>query len=178
MDLFENYETLIAKVDEKCAETWAAESSRMACKAGCSTCCRHIGLFPVEAIRLRLALDTLSDERKAAIQSVAEVTQDEDACPLLENGICALYANRPIICRTHGFPILLEDGRTDFCPLNFTDGEAINEESKIALSNLNSMLAAVNQVFLKESGTEEIFGDERVPLADALLMELHDDSEG
>lgn len=179
--LFENYEALLSRVSARCEEIETALAGHMACRKGCSTCCLNISLFPVEAVRLRLAFDTLDEDRKAfALARTAEST-DEGPCPLLdEAGACLLYDHRPVICRTHGLPILFDDEkgsrRVDFCPENFQALESLSGEAMIDLDALNQMLAAVNAQFC-----EELFDGappfERLSIADVLHLELEGHEE-
>ncbi len=94
-------------------------------------------------------------------------------CPLLAGGECLLYGARPLICRTHGLPLLVDDGagrRVDFCPENFRGLESLPGEAVLDLERLNAALAAVDAHF-----AEEAFGGGKAPrrrltLADALLL--------
>lgn len=174
--LFHNYKTLLARVNGRCGEIETALSGHMACRKGCSACCLNISVFPVEAIRLRLAFDTLTDEAKASALTRATQSSDEGPCPLLDGeGACLLYAHRPVICRTHGLPIVFDDGkgtrRVDFCPENFQDLTSLSGGMMLDLDAMNQMLAAVNAMFCRE-----LFGGappfERLSIADALDLEL------
>ncbi|WP_300670365.1 YkgJ family cysteine cluster protein [Desulfoluna sp.] len=174
--LFENYETLLARVSARCEEIESVLSGHMACRKGCGGCCLNISLFPVEALRLRLAFDTLEEDRTAFALAQAATSSDEGPCPLLdETGACLLYAHRPLICRTHGLPILFDDGqgnrRVDFCPENFQALESLSGEVMLDLDPMNQMLAAVNAMFCKA-----LFGDtppfERLSIAETLSLEL------
>ena len=74
-----------------------------------------------------------------------------EACPLLENNLCPLYAARPIICRTHGLPLLIEDAagtRVDRCPLNFAGYAALPGNAVIHLERLNAALIIINRQFI------------------------------
>lgn len=177
--LFENYEALLARVSARCVEIETALSGHMACRKGCSTCCLNISLFPVEAVRLRLAFDALGGERKATVLARADESTDEGPCPLLdEGGACLLYDHRPVICRTHGLPILFADEkgarRVDFCPENFQALESLSGDAMIDLDALNQMLAAINARFC-----DELFGEdvpfERLSIANALHLDLEQD---
>jgi len=174
--LFENYRTLLARVSTRCGEIEATLSGHMACRKGCSACCLNISLFPVEAVSLRLAFDALSEDQRASALVRAAESSDEGPCPLLdEAGACLLYGHRPVICRTHGLPILFDDGkgnhRVDFCPENFQGLTSLSGDAMIDLDHMNRMLAAVNAMFC-----EELFGGEppfeRLSVADTLHLEL------
>ncbi len=70
-------------------------------------------------------------------------------CPFLSSpGTCAIYELRPIICRTHGVPILA-DGRRDVCPAN-KPGTAL--VAPLNLEWLNTTLFAIDQVYCREQG--------------------------
>lgn len=93
-----------------------------------------------------------------------------DACPLLADDQCLLYEARPIICRTHGLPILVTEGderRIDVCPLNCQGLETLPGEAVLDLERLNTLLVSVNVLYLREVGLNM---PERVPLASLAEM--------
>ena len=95
-----------------------------------------------------------------------------EACPLLINKECILYEARPIICRTHGFPIYIEkDGKSlvDFCPKNFKDVTSFSKDALLSLGHLNTLLTAINTQFLKSIEPDTPFPD-RIPISQALFM--------
>lgn len=106
-----------------------------------------------------------------------EATGEPVACPLLVDNRCSIYESRPLICRTQGLPLLLEaeDGEqeVDFCPLNFTAPEALDdldEDSLIPLDDLNLKLAIVNLQHCRENGIADEASGERIRIADILLQ--------
>lgn len=141
-----SYRDVLRDADRHFAEVVAAQPANLQCGRGCSFCC--YGLFEIgtadvavlaDALRkappaLRRALVARSREtiertghpdiraidrraREAWFETVGEV-----ACPALgEDGLCSIYEDRPMICRTFGLPI--REGPTyigDICELNFT----------------------------------------------------------
>ncbi|WP_243374283.1 YkgJ family cysteine cluster protein [Geotalea sp. SG265] len=173
MEGLNNYRTLLAKIDEMTTGISAAHAADIACRKGCDRCCRHLSLFPVEGVALAVAFRSLSADRALFIRAKARSATADGPCPLLENGECALYAHRPIICRTHGLPVLVtEEGgqRLDFCPLNFTNAESLSGDAVVDLEKLNTLLAAVNKLFVTECWERKIVGKERLSLAEALLL--------
>jgi len=54
---------------------------------------------------------------------------DVTPCPLLgDDGLCLVYAERPLICRQHGLPLIDSGGDIideRWCSLNFTTGDPI-----------------------------------------------------
>jgi Fe-S-cluster containining protein len=173
-EILHNYCNLVARVDALCSRIAAENAACLACREGCDDCCRHISIFPVEAAALAMALRDLPDKESARIQELARAATSH-ACPLLENGRCLLYAARPIICRTHGFPLLVdreEAKEIDFCPKNFNGINSFPATVVIDLNCLNSTLAAIDAVFTTSSGFSPKSGRERLSIAEALLLEM------
>jgi len=164
----ENYLALLSRVDELCGQTAARFDSQITCHAGCDACCRHLSVFAVEAAALGQALKSISESQVALIRQTAEQSGPEAPCPLLHQGLCLLYQARPIICRTHGLPLLISrDGSSgvDFCPENFRGLSSIPGSAVIDLDRLNAMLATINALYL-----QSFPGPERLTVAQALLL--------
>ncbi|HBA90014.1 MAG TPA: YkgJ family cysteine cluster protein [Geobacter sp.] len=168
MQGLENYLALLSRIEELCNRTALGFASHISCHAGCDACCRHLSVFAVEAAALREALRALPDEEAALIRDKAAHAAFEGACPLLHDGLCLLYQARPVICRTHGLPLLLQsdgESRIDFCPENFRELESIPGSAVIDLERLNTMLAAINALYLRSFP-----GPERLTVAEALSL--------
>lgn len=96
------------------------------CKVGCCNCCRHHILTNVaeahtlsQYVKREFSLEQINDLRMRTQQwhewdnsrpsrfpfvNVCHKTDLSDydhCCPLLENGKCAAYPVRPVVCRTH-----------------------------------------------------------------------------
>lgn len=165
----ENYLALLERVDALCRRTSDAFSAQISCKAGCDSCCRHLSIFAVEAAALREALGKLPGEEAARIRRKADEAREDSPCPLLHDGLCLLYLARPIICRTHGLPLLLlRDGASsiDFCPENFQELPSIPGSAVINLDRLNAMLATINALYL-----QTFPGPERLTIAQTLTLQ-------
>lgn len=166
----DNYRQLTAIVDALCNSITSALREQITCSAGCSSCCTSITVFPVEASALRIALKGLPDQQaEEIIRHVSEHAEGE-RCPLLLHHRCLLYDARPIICRTHGLPIIYTtDGQrsSDCCPHNLTETESLSGSSVIDLDKLNTLLVAVNSIYLSQ--TESAETDVRVTIAEALV---------
>lgn len=83
------------------------------CRAGCGGCCSLTSVCGLEAVVLL----------RAGIGSrlAGQPLGDDGSCCLLVNERCLFYENRPLICRTHGLPLVsgsLTAGEIDCCPLN------------------------------------------------------------
>jgi hypothetical protein len=166
-----NYHRLTARVDAHAAAVRRRWPTSLQCRRGCDACCRHLSVFPVEAAALGAALAGLAPGAGEALRQRARRMGADQRCPLLVDRACALYAARPLICRTQGLPLLYHlDGRprVDVCPLNFQAGETLAGEDLLDLDHLNRTLAAVNALFVKRTGRES--AETRVSLAHALAM--------
>lgn len=177
--VFKNYHSYIEKVDLFCLDVHNACGSAIVCRKGCAGCCRHLSLFPVEAVHMRMALEECpEDVRQMIVERASACLHDpQGPCPLLDQGECLLYQVRPMICRTHGYPILVEDDqglRVDHCPLNFSAGETIERQFILDLNTLNTALATLNQLFVNEHLAGQAV-PERLLLSEALLMNISAD---
>ena len=168
----DNYNQLVARVDALCAGITAAIGEQITCSAGCSSCCTAITVFPVEAAAIRNALEQMPEQQSDAIRRhVAEHAADE-RCPLLFQHRCLLYEVRPIICRTHGLPIIYTtDGQrsSDCCPLNMADIESVSGLHVIDLDKLNTLLVAVNSIYLSQTDSAE--SPERLAIAEVITRQ-------
>lgn len=167
--LLDNYKQLVARVDALCDVISLSLGKQITCSAGCSSCCTSITIFPVEAAAMREALAGLpGQEAREIIRHVSEHA-DGERCPLLFQHNCLLYEARPIICRTHGLPIIYTNNdqrNSDCCPLNMNDTEAISGSQVVDLDKLNTLLAAVNSIYLSQSDSTDI--PERLTIADVI----------
>jgi len=118
------------------------------------------GRIPLVSV-LRQAQHERSDDRLPGSQdgsrsvSGGDLRSDlhpgEPLCGLLDaQGSCTAYVHRPLICRTHGY-LLLSDEGIDHCPWNFEDLEEVDEDHPFRLENLHQTLLQVNLAFLRRS---------------------------
>jgi uncharacterized protein len=169
-----NYLELRLKVDELCRFVDSNFGEAIRCRKGCDSCCRHISIFPVEAYAIRTALKDSHLKRSEQIKRLAQ-DANEERCPLLHQGVCLLYEARPIICRTHGYPLLTElDGKKtlDHCPFNFDGITNFPAKTIINMDLVNITLATINSVFCTSDSISLSIGKERLTIARALLLEL------
>lgn len=174
MKALQNYWNFVDKIDILCRNIEKKYFEQIACRKGCDICCRHISLFRVEAVNLSLALRRLPEEESSFIREKARASSPDGPCPLLENGACLLYQARPIICRTHGLPILTREfdrPSVDFCPGNFRGVESLPGNAIIDLDLLNTSLAAINALFVAGFFNGNPPEKERLTIAEALLLE-------
>jgi Fe-S-cluster containining protein len=172
LDSLQNYRQLLSRIDDLCRRSEERYAGHIACRKGCDECCRHLSLFWVEGAALALALQSLPEEQRAHLRKKARDSRPDGPCPLLENGVCLLYRARPIICRTHGLPVLTGDGQVDFCPRNFVGLAALPGDAVLDLERLNTALAGVNALFVAEIFAAHPPVKERLSIAEALLLDL------
>ncbi|MDA8134134.1 MAG: YkgJ family cysteine cluster protein [Desulfobacteraceae bacterium] len=169
--LLKDYQALVKRVDVHIAGIQKIFPDRIACKKGCDRCCRSLTLFPVEAFSLSYAHGRLPEDIKAKIG----LNLEKAGCPLLIDRECVLYPFRPIICRTHGYPIYMEKrGRRliDFCPDNFKDVASFPKETLLHLDQLNTLLTAINRQFIGAIETDPPLLD-RIPISEAIFILSH-----
>jgi Fe-S-cluster containining protein len=172
--LLDNYYQMVSRVDALCREIQNALSDQITCREGCSSCCTAITLFPVEAAALAAALEALPDSERTSIQRHAAEHAAGERCPLLKDHRCLLYGARPIICRTHGLPIIYTEGtqrKVDCCPHNLVEGEQpLSGSAIIDLDRLNTLLVAVNALYLSHADASDL--PERLTITEALKVKL------
>lgn len=156
------YIALLSKVERFSSEVVEANRGSFACRPGCDVCCgRVFTIFAVEAANVRLGFSLLPEDVKERIVARARLASHSGGpCPLLEDGRCTIYAHRPVICRTHGLPLISEhitvEGRkvVTLCDKNFQeldDLSAIPSRFVLDLDRLNATLTAINMLFMKET---------------------------
>lgn len=152
---FSHYQQLLGRVDDKFTEISSRHANAFTCKKGCFGCCKSgLTITNIEAQHIRqwLADRPLIKEKIEGL----EVSQPhgEDYCGMLdEDGACTIYEVRPVVCRSHGAPILIPDEDeqgtldADVCPLNFQEIDLATLASSdwIRLDTLNTILATVDR---------------------------------
>lgn len=148
---FTAYKTLRNNIDELSDKLEKQHKKHMKCKAGCDLCCMDYNIFPIEFYSIVKAVKERDEQ-----PNLSTVT-DESNCIFLNNHKCEIYADRPIICRTHGLPLLYmnEDNGWELsaCELNFTefDMEEFSDKNTFPQDKFNSKLFLLNKEFLAEN---------------------------
>jgi len=133
----------------------ALHNDHMKCKKGCSECCMEFKVLPVEYFSM---LEELKENKKPFFK-----LQQEEDCGFLSDSSCNIYPSRPIICRTHGLPLLFMNQEGDAwelsaCPLNFTNFDMFDQENTYPQDTFNSRLFVINKKFIAEYKAET-FGE-------------------
>jgi Fe-S-cluster containining protein len=90
----------------------------------------------------------------------------EIPCVFLRDEVCTIYPARPIICRTHGLPLIYPNQQEmEVCQLNFTDVDITTIEPQYLLNaeSITENLMRLNLAFCILTGEPDRAG-ERIPL--------------
>jgi hypothetical protein len=172
------YRALIDKVSAFTHSAFERRRDDMACRSGCDACCQTwLSVCAVEANEIRAALAALEPAARARAteRGLRERRRQQDAnpsqsarCAMLEaDGSCAIYAARPLVCRTQGHALLYPPGfvpeaavRTrvpagdvTHCPLNFTR-EAPRGQDVLEAERVDQLLGLVNHRFALARGLD------------------------
>lgn len=119
---------LRSRVDAHFDRVAEADADAIACAVGCDQCCHvRLSVFSIEAQRIAAALNRIAGRDPALrgrIRRQADDPSHAGKCALLVDGQCSVYAERPMICRSHGLMVVVEDGETTeqtCCPLNYRE---------------------------------------------------------
>lgn len=159
--ILDQYKLLLSSIDGWFAQAQHRHPGQIACKVGCSGCCR--GFFDITLLDAALVAEGFNQllpevrdsVRNRATARLAELRQcwpgfsspfllnglpdsewtempeeDESDCPLLgDDGLCLIYAFRPMTCRLHGLPNIDFSGESfsdEYCTLNFKTGDPLS----------------------------------------------------
>jgi len=167
MDPIDRYLALRQRMDEEAARLTALHGDSITCREGCTACCVNLTVFPVEfhAVLREMERDGVSP---------SEIPFDGTAaCGFLHEGLCRIYPYRPIICRTHGLPILFLDDsggalrwEVSFCERNFTGQGKVEftDETVLDIEELNGELRHINHEFVALLPTKKYHEHSRIAL--------------
>lgn len=130
----------------------------IACQAGCTACCRQdLSVCTVEHdyVLAYLASHSIkpSDGARTEIDThpLFDTLSGGEPCTFLAaGGRCTIYEARPIICRTHGLPIVVHS-QIETCALNFRDRSddlaSLPTNHTLMLATLNTTLAVIERLY-------------------------------
>lgn len=141
------YGQLVDKVDAFFSRAQARHPGEIRCASGCSDCCEDgLTITGVEAAAIRAYLTALPTDARARLG--ARAAGGGGRCAALdEDGRCAIYPARPLVCRSHGLPIRLREGGLPVvraCAHNFTGGLP-DDDCVLDQATLSTLLAAVDR---------------------------------
>ena len=168
------YRALVAKVEAFTEAASARRAADMACRRGCDACCHAwLTVSAVEAAEIEALLSTLEPARRVALaarghaQLAREAAAESPArCAMLEDdGSCAVYEARPLVCRTQGHALRYPGGLipahavvarsaagdVTHCPLNF-QARPPQPADVLDAERVDQILAVVNHRFCGARG--------------------------
>ncbi|MFY9223585.1 MAG: YkgJ family cysteine cluster protein [Blastocatellia bacterium] len=186
-DAFLHYQKLLSDIEVITKSLKERFSQKITCHLGCVGCCQQqLTLSLIEADFISLTIRNLPTDQQQKIllaaQDIKNKTNKTDTCPLLDGFACSIYKSRPVICRTHGFPITFKDEESeeiflDVCPLNFSeDGESVelNLTDTIDIDRLNLRLAAINYTYSSDKLGDGKKSAERMEMSEIIISALGD----
>jgi Fe-S-cluster containining protein len=147
-EYFSLFKELRDKVDSKCNDLLSIHKKNMYCRRFCSKCCQLFKILPIE---FHFIQENICDKNIAVNQDFKK-----DECKFLVNKECSIYEYRPIICRTHGYPLARfndEAGAYEisYCDLNFKTMKLddFNNENVFYEDDTNNEFYELNKAFIK-----------------------------
>ncbi len=159
---FSAYRKIRKETDVISEKLSKVHSSHLQCKKGCDLCCMDYSILPVEFYTILEELKGRSFDKKIILSKSYKNYED---CIFLKDHACTIYESRPLICRTHGLPLLYtsDDGEWELstCELNFRDFnfENFSEKNTFSQDKYNSKLFLLNREFIGEFEDENYFGE-------------------
>ncbi len=173
-------QTIYRELDRIVSDTIVAWPSLVKCKIGCADCCHAV--FDVSLVEGQLILEafrSLDRKKRREItrraekamkqwkkitgkaNSIEDIGRERIRCPFLgRKNICAIYASRPVNCRTYGIPLEI-DGKATVCGLSgFKEGESYQT---VNMNRLHDRLCELSVELSPEDGRK------RWPLASIIL---------
>lgn len=166
------YEALVSKVSAFVDATSERRANDLHCRKGCDACCHAwLTVTEVEAANVRAGLSALSTEQRQHVRARGqrELTREQlsheaPRCAMLEDdGSCAIYAHRPLVCRTQGHALRYppnvvplaavrahaKAGEVTWCPLNYTNA-APQSADVLDAQLVDQLLGVVNLRFVQD----------------------------
>lgn len=177
------YLALRDRVDAFADGVQQRRAADMQCRRGCAGCCHaELSVCAVEAAAIREQLDALDEPARAALRARAAVAAQAPRCVMLgEEDACAIYAARPLVCRSQGLPLrypaeLIPEesvraragaGAVTWCPLNFTEAEKRPPAAADVLDaeRVDQTLALINRRYAERAGVDPFARDSLRALA-------------
>lgn len=181
------YRRFIEEVDALCNRLVSIHRPHLSCRKGCCACCTDISVLAVEAYSIFRGVGTslrgIPESEVISLGTEEELLQSEPSrdspkdsprdspgCVFLDSsGACRIYPYRPLICRTHGLPLLYpileydELGRERktkepewqlfHCDLNFQEvkedemEQVFTPENVLNMEEWNQQLILINEGF-------------------------------
>jgi uncharacterized protein len=149
--ILKHYQALGDYCDRFFANVKKAYGAEMKCGRGCCACCTLETVAPIEAEAIK----------EYCLSGNIKAEGAKEGCVFLKDGECAIYPVRPIICRTHGLPMIFGTREIDVCPLNFTTMPHAEIRTALVLdaAKIADNLMRLNLAWCMAAGSAEKAGD-------------------
>lgn len=155
-------DALRAKVDAWCEATAARRADALVCRRGCVACCNtELEVAAVEAGVIERYLDARAStamRARLAARGALGVEARRGRCVMLDDDdSCAIYENRPLVCRTQGHALRYPPGfvpvaavraraagDVTWCPLNYVDAPP-RPEDVLDAERIDVLLSVVDR---------------------------------
>ncbi|MFQ3574375.1 MAG: YkgJ family cysteine cluster protein, partial [Thermodesulfovibrionales bacterium] len=101
--LLDAYELVDRTLEEAIREYEIRHSVSLACKMGCSSCCKthkDIPVYPLELVGIYwYVIEKLKGNTRQILREQLKAYKGETRCPFLVDDLCSIYEMRPIACR-------------------------------------------------------------------------------
>jgi Fe-S-cluster containining protein len=162
-EIIRKYLFLRDEIDNICLKLENLHKDFIVCTEGCTGCCMDFSILPVEFYSL---LKDLEGRKKVINKPVSP-----DECIFLADASCSVYESRPVICRTHGLPLMFmgeEEWELSWCELNFRDyTTGFNEANTFPQDRFNSKLFMLNKEFIGSLKENQYSEFDLIPLKEA-----------
>ena len=161
---FTKYIKLVDEIDRRSAILEDMHKNQMKCSNGCDLCCIDFGILPIE---YHYILNKIKKEDQLPDLPVQSA---DGTCSFLKNHSCSIYKHRPIMCRTHGLPLLYANDYGEWelsvCELNFTefDFQDFTTENTFLQDKYNSKLFMLNREFISKPEGRKYDEMELIPM--------------
>jgi Fe-S-cluster containining protein len=161
---FEKYKVLLGEIDKHSAILEVLHKKHIKCKNGCALCCIDFSVFPIEFYFM------LNELKEQNVKHEPDRDLSTDICIFLLNNSCTIYNQRPIMCRTHGLPLLYAYNNGEWelsaCELNFTEFnfDDFTMENTLPQDKYNSKLFLLNREFIAEFKDKKYGEMDLIPL--------------
>lgn len=146
--IFKKYRKLVKEIEQQTELLGNMHNKHMKCKKGCDLCCIDFSIFPIEYHFM------MNEIEKQKAKPELDKNLKGATCAFLKNHTCTIYNHRPVMCRTHGFPLIYVNDNDEYelsaCELNFTefDYEDFTMENTLPQDKFNSKLFLLNREFI------------------------------
>lgn len=170
--LTDRYWELAKRIDTFFDGVHQRQASRMQCSSGCSDCCLvDLTVTGVEAAVVAEGIVAMPHDTRAALDERSRRAASKRCVALDADDRCAIYAHRPLVCRSHGVPVKVASAASqdrvqlpviEVCPRNFravdSDGdgglESLPTSDVLNQNTLSTILGIVDSLFADATGRE------------------------